>query len=118
MMMLHPQREAMIHMFFGERAASKISDVPKDTKVMDIKKAGIIGSGTMGGGIAMCFANAGIPVHIIDQDQDNLARGISVMVCGTQNYGAVVGTRKGGIEGKNGKHGNKTGFGKSKKNRY
>ena len=70
--LMHPQREAMIHIFFGERAASKISDVPKDTKVMDIKKAGIIGSGTMGGGIAMCFANAGIPVHIIDQDEDCL----------------------------------------------
>ena len=63
--LLHPQREAMIHIFFGERAASKISDVPKDTPVKEIKKAGIIGSGTMGGGIAMCFANAGIPVHII-----------------------------------------------------
>ena len=67
--LLHPQREAMIHIFFGERAASKISDVPKDTPVKEIKKAGIIGSGTMGGGIAMCFANAGIPVHIIDQDE-------------------------------------------------
>ena len=85
--LLHPQREAMIHIFFGERAASKISDVPKDTKVMDIKKAGIIGSGTMGGGIAMCFANAGIPVHIIDQDQDNLARGISVI---EKNYDFMV----------------------------
>ena len=77
--LLHPQREAMIHIFFGERAASKISDVPKETKIMDIKKAGIIGSGTMGGGIAMCFANAGIPVHIIDQDEDNLKRGVSVI---------------------------------------
>ena len=89
--LLHPQREAMIHMFFGERAASKISDVPKDTKVMDIKKAGIIGSGTMGGGIAMCFANAGIPVHIIDQDQDNLIRGISVI---EKNYDFMVGRGK------------------------
>ena len=89
--LLHPQREAMIHMFFGERAASKISDVPKDTKVMDIKKAGIIGSGTMGGGIAMCFANAGIPVHIIDQDQDNLTRGISVI---EKNYDFMVGRGK------------------------
>ena len=89
--LLHPQREAMIHIFFGERAASKISDVPKDTKVMDIKKAGIIGSGTMGGGIAMCFANAGIPVHIIDQDQDNLARGISVI---EKNYDFMVGRGK------------------------
>ena len=72
--LVHPQREAMIHIFFGERAASKVSDIPKDTPIMDIKKAGIIGSGTMGGGIAMCFANAGIPVHIIDQDADNLKK--------------------------------------------
>ena len=85
--LVHPQREAMIHIFFGERAASKISDVPKDTKIMDINKAGIIGSGTMGGGIAMCFANAGIPVHIIDQDQENLDRGISVI---EKNYDFMV----------------------------
>jgi len=85
--LMHPQREAMIHIFFGERAASKISDVPKETKVMDIKKAGIIGSGTMGGGIAMCFANAGIPVHIIDQDEENLKRGISVI---EKNYDFMV----------------------------
>ncbi len=85
--LVHPQREAMIHIFFGERAASKISDVSKDTKIMDIKKAGIIGSGTMGGGIAMCFANAGIPVHIIDQDQENLDRGISVI---EKNYDFMV----------------------------
>ena len=86
--LLHPQREAMIHIFFGERAASKISDVPKDTPVKEIKKAGIIGSGTMGGGIAMCFANAGIPVHIIDQDEENLKRGVSVI---EKNYDFMVG---------------------------
>ena len=85
--LLHPQREAMIHIFFGERAASKISDIPKNTPVKDIKKAGIIGSGTMGGGIAMCFANAGIPVHIIDQDEDNLKRGMSVI---EKNYDFMV----------------------------
>ena len=85
--LLHPQREAMIHIFFGERAASKISDVPKDTTVKEIKKAGIIGSGTMGGGIAMCFANAGIPVHVIDQDEENLKRGISVI---EKNYEFMV----------------------------
>ena len=89
--LLHPQREAMIHIFFGERAASKIADVPKDTKTKDIKKAGIIGSGTMDGGIAMCFANAGIPVHIIDQDEDNLKRGISVI---EKNYDFMVGRGK------------------------
>ena len=89
--LLHPQREAMIHIFFGERAASKIADVPKDTQIKDIKKAGIIGSGTMGGGIAMCFANAGIPVHIIDQDKENLKRGMSVI---EKNYDFMVGRGK------------------------
>ena len=86
--LIHPQREAMIHIFFGERAASKITDVPADTPSMEIKKAGIIGSGTMGGGIAMCFANAGIPVHIIDQDEENLKRGLSVI---EKNYDFMVG---------------------------
>ena len=85
--LMHPQREAMIHIFFGERAASKISDLPKETKIMDIKKAGIIGSGTMGGGISMCFANAGIPVHIIDQDEENIKKGLSVI---EQNYDFMV----------------------------
>ncbi len=85
--LVHPQREAMIHIFFGERAASKITDIPKDTKIMDIKKVGIIGSGTMGGGIAMCFANAGIAVHIIDQDAENLKKGVSVI---EKNYDFMV----------------------------
>ena len=85
--LMHPQREAMIHIFFGERAASKISNLPKETKIMDIKKAGIIGSGTMGGGISMCFANAGIPVHIIDQDEENIKRGLSVI---EKNYDFMV----------------------------
>ncbi len=83
----NPQRAAMIHIFFGERAASKISDVPKETPVQTIRKAGIIGSGTMGGGIAMCFANAGIPVHVIDQDDQNLQRGISVI---EKNYQIMI----------------------------
>jgi len=85
--LLHPQREAMIHIFFGERAASKIVDVPKETQLKKINSAAVIGSGTMGGGIAMCFANAGIPVHIIDQDADNLKRGIGVIEA---NYSYMV----------------------------
>ena len=97
--LLHPQREAMIHIFFGERAASKISDIPKNTPVKDIKKAGIIGSGTMGGGIAMCFANAGIPVHIIDQDEDNLKRGMSVI---EKNYDFMVKKGRNTLEQKDG----------------
>lgn len=77
--LLNPQREAMINIFFGERAASKIDDVPKDTPTYQIKKAGIVGSGTMGGGIAMNFANAGIPVWVLDQDKENLDKGIGVI---------------------------------------
>ena len=85
--LLHPQREAMIHIFFGERAASKISDVPKDTPLLPINSAGVVGSGTMGGGIAMNFANAGVPVFVLDQDEKNLTRGMSVI---ERNYQMMV----------------------------
>ena len=85
--LLHPQREAMIHIFFGERAASKISDVPKDTPLLPINSAGVVGSGTMGGGIAMNFANAGVPVFVLDQDEKNLKRGMSVI---ERNYQMMV----------------------------
>ena len=57
-----PESAAMRHIFFAERQAAKIKDLPKDTPLRDIKKVAIIGGGTMGGGIAMCFANVGIPV--------------------------------------------------------
>jgi 3-hydroxyacyl-CoA dehydrogenase len=85
--LMNPQREAMIHIFFGERAASKISDIPKDTPLLPIGSAGIVGSGTMGGGIAMNFANAGIPVLILDQDEKNLERGMGVI---EKNYQMMV----------------------------
>ena len=64
----HPQREALIHMFFSEREVTKIPDVPRDTPVKDIKSAGVVGCGTMGGGITMCFANAGVPVKVLEMD--------------------------------------------------
>lgn len=85
--LVNPQREAMIHIFFGERAASKISDIPKETPLHQIKKAGVVGSGTMGGGIAMLFANAGIPVLVLDQDESNLNRGMGVI---KKNYQMMV----------------------------
>ena len=85
--LLHPQREAMIHIFFGERTAGKILDVPKDTDTQKIGSAGVVGSGTMGGGIAMNFANAGIPVIVLDQDEKNLERGIGVI---EKNYQMMV----------------------------
>ena len=85
--LINPQREAMIHIFFGERAASKISDIPKETPLLPINSAGIVGSGTMGGGIAMNFANAGIPVLVLDQDEKNLKRGMGVI---DKNYQMMV----------------------------
>ena len=73
------ESKALRHVFFGERAASKISDVPEDTKTREIKKVGIIGAGTMGGGIAMNFLNAGIPVTIIEMKQEALDRGLGTI---------------------------------------
>lgn len=83
----HPQREALIHVFFAERAANKIPDLSKDMPLLEIHKGSVIGAGTMGGGIAMCFANAGIPVRIHDNDPENLARGVKVI---EGNYARTV----------------------------
>jgi len=83
----HPQREALIHIFFAERAANKIPGLDKDVPLIDVNKASVIGAGTMGGGIAMCFANAGIPVRVHDNDPENLARGIKVI---EGNYARTV----------------------------
>ncbi len=63
------QSKALIHVFFGEREVAKIPDVPKETPVLPVNRAAVVGSGTMGGGIAMVFANAGIPVLLKDVDE-------------------------------------------------
>lgn len=73
------QSKAMRHYFFAERAANKIDDVPADTPLIPIKKVGVIGAGTMGGGIAMNFLSAGIPVTILEMKQEALERGTGVM---------------------------------------
>lgn len=73
------QSAAQRYMFFAERQASKIPDIPKDTPLLDIKKVGIIGGGTMGGGIAMNFVNAGYLVTIIETKQEFLDRGLGVI---------------------------------------
>jgi 3-hydroxyacyl-CoA dehydrogenase len=73
------QSKALIHAFFGERAVAKIPDVPKETKTYDIRRAAIIGAGTMGGGIAMNYANAGIPVIVKETAQDPLDRGMAII---------------------------------------
>jgi len=73
------QSAAQRYYFFAERQANKIPDVPDDTPVRPVKKVGIIGAGTMGGGIAMNFANVGIPVVIVEQQQEPLDRGLGVI---------------------------------------
>ena len=70
------ESKALRHAFFAERQTSKIPDVPEDTPLRELKKAAIVGAGTMGGGIAMSFANAGIPVTILDVSQEALERGM------------------------------------------
>ena len=81
------QSAAQRHVFFAEREASKINDVPKDTPVKPIKKAAVLGAGTMGGGIAMNFANAGIPVVVLDTAQEQLDRGLGIV---EKNYARTV----------------------------
>jgi len=78
-LMTGTQSKAMRHYFFAERAANKVDDIPADTPLIDIKKVGIIGAGTMGGGIAMNFLSAGIPVTILEMKQEALDRGTGVM---------------------------------------
>jgi 3-hydroxyacyl-CoA dehydrogenase len=71
------QAAAQRHVFFGEREVAKIPDVPKETPVRKIERAGIIGCGLMGGGIAICFANAGIPVTVVETQQAALDKGLA-----------------------------------------
>ncbi len=81
------ESKALRHMFFAERQTSKIPDVPDATPTREIKKAAVVGAGTMGGGIAMCFANAGIPVVIADVSQEALDKGMQKI---RDNYEATV----------------------------
>ena len=73
------QSAAQRHIFFAERKASKIDDVPDDIQKRDIRRVGVIGAGTMGGGISMNFLSAGIPVTIVEMNQEALDRGTGVM---------------------------------------
>jgi len=81
------ESKALIHVFFGEREVAKIPDVPKDTPVLPIEKAAVIGAGTMGGGIAMNFANAGIPVVLKETTEEALTRGMATI---EKNYASSV----------------------------
>ncbi len=86
-LMFTPESRALRHLFMAERAASKIPDVPDDTPKREIKSVGIIGAGTMGGGIAMNFLNAGLPVKMLEMKQEALDRGVATI---RKNYEAQV----------------------------
>ena len=82
-----PQAKALIHAFFAERAAAKVPDLPKDAPVYPIRQAAVIGAGTMGAGIAMAFADAGIPVRMRDTSEQALERGMQTI---RKNYERAV----------------------------
>ncbi|MGH8471419.1 MAG: enoyl-CoA hydratase-related protein, partial [Gammaproteobacteria bacterium] len=82
-----PESKALRHVFFAEREAARIPDVSEDTAVREIKRAAIVGAGTMGGGIAMALVNAGIPVTLIETSQEALERGLKAI---EKNYAATV----------------------------
>ena len=86
-LMMTPECKALRHAFFAERAASKLADVPEDTPLRLIKKLAVIGAGTMGGGIAMNFLNAGLPVVMLEMKQEALDRGLATI---RKNYEAQV----------------------------
>ena len=86
-LMNSPESKALRHAFFGERAASKIADVPEATPLRAIAQVAVIGAGTMGGGISMNFLNAGIPVALLETKQDALDRGVATI---RKNYEAQV----------------------------
>lgn len=86
-LVLSTESRAMRHLFFAEREVAKVPDVPRDTPARDIARAAIIGAGTMGGGIAMAYANAGIPVLLKDVDQDAVDRAMAVI---RRNYESTV----------------------------
>ena len=78
-LMATPESRALRHIFGAERAAAKIPGLPADTKLRDIKKVGVIGAGTMGGGITMNFLNAGIPVVLLETRQEALDKGLATI---------------------------------------
>jgi 3-hydroxyacyl-CoA dehydrogenase len=82
-----PESRSLRHVFFAERAAAKIPDVPADTPVRAIRSVGVIGAGTMGGGIAMNFLNAGVPVTLVELNQAALDKGLTTI---RTNYASTV----------------------------
>jgi 3-hydroxyacyl-CoA dehydrogenase len=86
------QSKAQRHIFFAEREAAKLKDLPAGVKASEVKRVAVIGAGTMGAGIAMCFASAGIPVAIVEASQEALTRGLDNIA---KTYDATV--KRGGL---------------------
>ena len=86
-LMAGPQSAALRHLFFAEREAQKVRGIARDTSTRDIRKVGVIGAGTMGSGIAMNFANAGLPVVLLEVSDDALGRGLETIA---KNYAGGV----------------------------
>src|SRR5204863_4135982 len=81
------ESKALRHLFFAEREAAKVPDVPKETPAAEIRRAAVVGAGTMGGGIAMSYANAGIPVLLKEVENTALQRGLATI---RRNYESSV----------------------------
>jgi 3-hydroxyacyl-CoA dehydrogenase len=92
------QSRAQQYYFFAEREAQKIPDVPRDTPTRPIRQVGVIGAGTMGGGIAMTFANIGVPVTLVEIKQEALDRGLSVIRRNYERTAARGGITQGDVE--------------------
>jgi 3-hydroxyacyl-CoA dehydrogenase len=86
-LLLTTESKALRHAFFGERAVAKVPDVPEDTPTIEVKRVAIVGAGTMGGGIAMAFANAGFGVMLLEASRAALDRGVETI---RKNYAGAV----------------------------
>jgi len=87
------QAKSLRHIFFAEREAAKIAGIPADTRPREIRRAAVIGAGTMGGGIAMCFANVGLPVTVVEMSAEALGRGLDTVA---RNYRSTA--ARGGLK--------------------
>ena len=87
-LMMGNQSRAQQYLFFAQRQVNKIPDIERDTELKSVESVGVIGAGTMGGGISMNFANAGIPVTIVEQSQERLDKGLSIIRKNYENTAA------------------------------
>ncbi len=102
--LMSTESRALVHLFFAEREAAKVPGVPRNTPVADVQRGAIVGAGTMGGGIAMTYANAGIPVLLKDVDDAALARGMAAIRTELRVVGLEGQDDAGGVRARDGPH--------------